>query len=140
MTFQTSTQSYRGNNVTLGTPPTQPPAAGENGTPVITYADHNVELNANNSRGAGILVIDGDLSVNGGLYFYGLIIVRGTISFTGGGSGAMNIYGSIVAGSNILNSDVLGGGVNVQYDSCAVASPYKTLPVRVLAVRELINY
>jgi hypothetical protein len=140
VTYQSSTQSYRGTNATLGMPPNQPPQPGDYGTPVITYVGSHLELSSNNSRGAGILIIDGDLNVNGGLYYYGLIVVRGTVSFTGGGSGTMNIYGAIVAGSSMMNSNVLGGGINVQYDSCAVQSPYNTLPVRVLAVRELINY
>ena len=90
--------------------------------------------------GDGILIVDGDLNVHGGLYYYGLIIVRGIVAFTGGGYNHVNIYGSIVSGSSITNTSSVGGGVNVQYDSCAVQNPYKALPLKVLAFREVIEY
>lgn len=138
--YNSNTNTYSGTSVHLGTPPLAPPAPGATGTPVITYAGGNLTLTANGSQGDGILIVDGDLNINGGLYYYGLIIVRGIISFTGGGSGAVNIYGSIASGSSVMNNSNLGGGVNVQYDSCAVKNPYKSLPLKVLAFREIYNY
>lgn len=140
ISYSASTNTYSGSNVTLGTPPTQPPPPTATGTPVITYASGNLSLSSNNSRGDGILIVDGDLSVNGGLYYYGMIIVRGTVTFTGGGSNATNIYGSIISGSNVTNTSNVGGGVNVQYSSCANGGGFSLLPVNILSFREVPNY
>src|SRR5260370_11788744 len=78
-----------------------------------------------NDTGSGVLIIDGDLDVHGGLAFYGLILVRGRINFTGGGSQSVNLYGAILAGQDvnaqdIAIGDVIGGSFNFQYDSCAL--------------------
>ncbi|MBI4460683.1 MAG: pilus assembly PilX N-terminal domain-containing protein [Acidobacteria bacterium] len=140
VTYSSSTNTYSGSNVHLGVPPPQPPPAGSTGTPVITYASGNVRLTSSNSVGDGILIVDGDLEVQGGLYYYGLIIVRGIVAFTGGGSSSVNIYGAIVSGSSITNTTSVGGGVNVQYDSCAIQNPYNAIPLKVLSFRELIEY
>src|SRR6185312_9868121 len=44
--------------------------------PQTTYIPGSVHLTGNTS-GSGILIVDGDLDVNGGLNFYGLVLVRG---------------------------------------------------------------
>lgn len=140
ITYSSSSNTYSGSNVHLGVPPPRPPPAGNNGTPVIAYAAGNLSLTSNNSQGDGILIVDGDLNVNGGLYYYGLIVVRGIVTFTGGGSNATNIYGSVVSGSSVTNTTSVGGGVNVQYDSCAIQNPYHAIPLKVLAFREIVEY
>lgn len=140
VTYSSSNNTYSGSNVHLGVPPPAPPPEGSNGTPVITYAAGNVRLTSSNSVGDGILIVDGDLEVQGGLYYYGLIVVRGIVAFTGGGSQSVNIYGSIVSGSSITNTTSVGGGVNVQYDSCAIRNPYNAIPLKVLAFREVVEF
>ena len=87
--------------------------------------------------GNGILVVNGDLDIHGGLQFYGLIIVKGVIKFTGGGSDATNIYGATIAGEESLVDNVLGGSANLSYDYCALPQPDKTKPPKMLAFREL---
>ena len=140
VTYSSSTNTYSGSNATLGVPPPSPPPEGSVGTPVITYASGNLRLTSSNSQGDGILIVDGDLEVNGGFYYYGLVIVRGIVAFTGGGSQYVNIYGSIVSGSSITNSTSVGGGVNVQYDSCAIENPYNAVPMTVLSFREVVEF
>ncbi|MBI4464352.1 MAG: hypothetical protein HY647_06570 [Acidobacteria bacterium] len=140
VTYSSSTNTYNGSGVTLGVPPPQPPPAGSTGTPAITYAAGNVKLTSSNSKGNGILIVDGDLEVNGGFYYYGLIVVRGIVAFTGGGSQSVNIYGSIVSGSSITNTTSIGGGVNVQYSSCAIQNPYNAVPLKVLSFREIVEF
>jgi len=140
VSYNASINTYSGSKVTLGNPPPNPPPAGNNGTPAIVYSGGNVSLTSNNSKGCGILIVDGDLNVNGGLYYHGLIVVRGIVSFTGGGSNSVNIYGSIVSRSSLINSSNVGGGVNVVYDSCAIKNPYNAFPLKILAFREIVNY
>lgn len=130
-------------NVTLGTPPTlMPPSPPTNTTGMtsqITVVPGDLQLTSNNSVGAGILLVNGNLDIHGGLQFYGLIIVTGTISFTGGGSNSSNIVGGIIAGQHsVANLDsTLGGGVNVTFDYCALPHSSNTAPPRSLALRDI---
>jgi hypothetical protein len=129
------------NNGTLGTapnpfPPTDPtnPAGAVN---QITYVPGSFDIQAKTS-GAGILIIDGDLTIHGGLNFYGLIIVRGVLTFSGSGSGQnVGVLGSIITGNSSIADDSLKGGVNVQYDRCALLSNTNTSPPRVLSAHEV---
>ena len=129
------------NNGILGTipnpfPPTNPnyPAGAVN---QITYVPGSFDLQAK-TTGAGILVIDGDLTIHGGLEFYGLIIVRGVLTFSGSGNGQdVNVLGSIITGNSSIADDSLKGGVNVQYDRCALLSQKNTSPPRVLSTHEV---
>lgn len=100
--------------------------------PVTTYIPGSVHLTGN-TQGSGILIVDGDLDVNGGLFFYGLILVRGQINFTGGGSQPVNLYGAILAGQDVnaqdqTDGDSVGGSFNFHYDSCALKLPAKQIP------------
>lgn len=100
--------------------------------PQTTFIPGSVKLTGNTS-GSGILIIDGDLDVHGGLNFYGLILVLGRISFTGGGSQAVNMYGAILAGQDVNAQDIalgdnIGGSFNFRYDSCALKLPSKQIP------------
>lgn len=110
--------------------------------PQTTYIPGSIHLTGNTS-GSGILIVDGDLDVNGGLNFYGLILVRGKISFTGGGSQAVNLYGAILAGEEVnaqdqVDGDSIGGSFNFRYDSCALKLQSKQLagPPALLAEHE----
>ncbi|MGH9575944.1 MAG: hypothetical protein ACRD3R_00800, partial [Terriglobales bacterium] len=87
---------------TFGTLPNPHPPV-DSGNPVgivnqITYVPGDLKLTSNFSNGAGILVVDGDLEISGGFQFFGLILVKGVISFTGGGKAATNISGAVLAG------------------------------------------
>lgn len=127
---------------TFGVPPNFPPTPPA--SPVgpadmasqVTYVPGNLKLTSA-STGNGILVVDGDLEINGGLQFYGLILVRGVISFTGGGSDKTNIYGAVLAGQQSLVDTVLGGSAVIDYDSCALAQKKAPRPPTSIAFREL---
>jgi hypothetical protein len=83
--------------------------------------------------------VDGDLDIHGGLNFYGLILVKGVVTFTGGGSDNVNLYGAILAGKEVGATDTdLGGSVVLKYDSCALRQfdPTKQ-PFTVLSRREI---
>jgi hypothetical protein len=117
-------------------PPTYIPAQ-TGGTPQITYyGDGNsLDLNAGSS-GNGILIVDGDLTIHGGFQWYGLILVKGIVDFTGGGSG-QNIWGAILNGTSITQNDTLGGSATVAYDRCALDNTRTTSPPKMLSFREI---
>ncbi len=126
-------------NGTFGTvpnpfPPTDPtnPVGGVN---QITYVPGSISINANTS-GSGVLVIDGDLTLNAGLNFYGLIIVRGVLTYSGSGTGQdLNVAGSVIAGAGSA-VDTLKGGINIQYDRCALLNQQFPQPPTLLSTHE----
>jgi Tfp pilus assembly protein PilX len=115
------------------------PLAPTDMNPQITYLPGNTRLNG--VTGAGILIVDGDLDIHGGLEWYGLVLVRGTIDFTGGGSDHVNLYGAFLNGKDINavnNMDDLGGSVNIHFDSCALKQFDQKYPPRNIASHELM--
>lgn len=66
-------------------------------------------------QGQGVLLVDGDLVVTGGFTFYGLIVVRGTL--TAAATAALNVYGAVAARRADWGS---AGTVTVNWSSCAV--------------------
>ena len=75
------------------------------------------DLNINQVQGQGILLVDGDLSVQGGFEFYGPVIVKKTLKTTGSG-GHFN-GGVIAANINLDQNTVLGNAV-INYSKCAL--------------------
>jgi hypothetical protein len=132
--------NYSGSGSTFGTPPAPFPPTDVVSPPgevdQITYIPGSVDLQAH-TGGAGVLVIDGDLTIHGGIDFYGLIIVKGVITFSGSGSGqGVNVIGGIVSGNGSV-ADTIGGGVNIQFDHCALGHDSITAPPKLLSAREL---
>jgi len=115
-------------------PPTDPSNPG--GNPQVTYVPGNLKLTSS-SNGNGILIVDGDLDINGGLQFYGLILVKGVIKFTGGGADKTNILGSVLAGQESVVDNILGGSAVIGFDSCALNGNYISSPPRITSFREL---
>lgn len=72
--------------------------------------------------GKGILIVTGDLHVNGAVGWEGLILVGGKLTSNGNNQ----VFGAVVAGLNIKLgidpgiSDIANGVKNYQYDSCAL--------------------
>jgi len=115
------------------------PLAPGDMNPQITYLPGNTRLNG--VVGAGILVVDGDLDIHGSLAWYGLVLVKGTIDFTGGGANKVNLYGAFLNGKDINatnTTDTLGGSVVVNFDSCALKQFDQKYPPRNLASHELM--
>jgi len=81
------------------------------------------------------------------LNWYGLILVRGKVSFTGGAGVSTNLYGAILAGEDItainngttnVDGDKFGGSTNFHYDTCALNNNGGKRPPRLLATHELM--
>ena len=75
------------------------------------------DLTINGDYGQGILLVEGDLRVQGGFAFYGPVYVRGELVTAGTGG---HFTGGVVAANvNLDTSDVLGNAL-VSYSSCAI--------------------
>jgi hypothetical protein len=129
---------------TFGTYPSGLPTEPAIGsyTPLTESIPGSVKLTSAAS-GSGILIVDGDLEINGGLNWYGLILVRGKVSFTGGAGQGTNLYGSILAGDDVsatnqAQTDTFGGSINFQYDVCALNRLGGTSPPALLATHEIM--
>jgi len=135
--------SCSGSNAKLGTPPNIPPPGTPTNTPVpqFYYSPGDLHLTANNTKGYGILIVDGDIDFNGGVYFEGIIIAKGTFNFTGGGGNSVNIRGAVIAGDSINDTTTdLGGSIDVQYNSCSIANVFTQMPMTVLTFKDRALY
>jgi len=95
----------------------------------IVYSPGN--LNITGGYGQGILLVEGDLAVQGGMRFYGPVIVKGKLS-TAGTGGHFN-GGVLAANVDLEQNSVLGNAV-IQYSSCAIENALLgvSLPKRVV--------
>lgn len=84
----------------------------------IIYAAQNMTIQSN-GYGQGILLVRGDLDIQGTFRFYGPVVVYGRITM----AGTADIFGSVMAfgGGAIDIQNNLGTGTSVvQYSSCAI--------------------
>jgi len=88
------------------------------------------------TSGCGVLLVDGDLSVNGGFQWYGVIVVTGSITFLGGGG--KNVTGGILAGGSV-SADLVGGDANIIYCSQGIRNQTEYLPLITLRWAELFS-
>jgi hypothetical protein len=72
---------------------------------------------ASSGSGQGILLVEGDLTVQGGFEFYGPVIVRGTLSTAGTGG---RFIGGVIAANVDLDTSTVLGSARIQYSRCAV--------------------
>lgn len=92
--------------------------------PTSTCADHfpvvwaNGDLTINGNVGQGVLIVNGDLDVQGGFEFYGPVIVRGALSTQGTGG---HFNGGIIAANVNLDQNTVLGDAVVTFSSCALA-------------------
>jgi len=105
------------------------------------YSPGNLDISSNNSAGAGILLVNGNVTFHGGFSYSGLIICSGTVNFTGGGSDDVNIHGAVIAGDSIndTTSDI-GGSINIHYNSCYIQTVHQNLPMMVLTFKDRALY
>ncbi len=104
----------------------------------VVYIDTNstfVQLTGM-AQGCGMLLVQGDLMVQGGFHWYGVVLVTGSVSFTGGAE--KNVTGALLAGAN-ASADLVGGNANIIYCSRAVYENSHGLPLHVLRWVELFS-
>jgi hypothetical protein len=88
------------------------------------------------SHGAGILLVEGNLEINGEFAWYGVILAAGAVVYTGGGR--KNVTGGIMAGENATNEIDLGGNAGIIYCS-AVSNKLEEIvpPLKITRWREI---
>ncbi len=83
----------------------------------IIYVNGNLKLTG--GRGQGILLVEGDLEVQGGFEFYGPVIVRQQL-ITQGTGGHFN--GGVMAANVSLDQSTVLGDAIITYSSCAITN------------------
>ncbi|HEU5048778.1 MAG TPA: hypothetical protein VFU00_00575 [Gemmatimonadales bacterium] len=81
----------------------------------IVYAPGDVHLSG--GRGQGILLVRGNLTLSGGVEFFGPVIVLGEVRSTGTGG---HVYGGLMARQANFDPSVITGNSVVNYSACAV--------------------
>jgi len=95
------------------------------------------DLSINGVQGQGVLVVNGNLSVQGGFQFFGPVLVRKALKTTGTGG---HFHGGVVAANiSLEQNDVLGNAV-VNYSYCAVIKALQnTASASLLRERSWVN-
>jgi len=104
---------------------------------VTVYSDTANPFNVNGLKlqgvtGYGMLLVEGDLVLGGGFAWNGVILVTGTLTFNGGGSG-INITGAVLANQTV---DV-NGNVFIQYDSCMKEKAMNAASMQIVSWRKI---
>jgi Tfp pilus assembly protein PilX len=98
--------------------PTDPASPCFNYFPIIYhYGDLSI---SGSGAGQGILLVEGNLQVQGRIDFYGPVIVSGAVNIRGTGSDDVKFYGGVLAQDVTLDDSRLTGNATVNYSSCAI--------------------
>ena len=98
--------------------PTVPTSPCFNYFPIVYhYGDLSI---SGSGSGQGILLVEGNLTVQGRIDFYGPVIVTGGVDVRGTGSDDVKFYGGILAQNVTLDDSRLTGNATVNYSSCAI--------------------
>jgi hypothetical protein len=85
----------------------------------IIYVKGTADIQGN-GRGQGILIVDGDLQINGNFDWLGLVLVRDDMNK---GNGSATITGAVMARNvDMKDPSVWGGSQSVNYSKCAIES------------------
>ncbi|HJU65456.1 MAG TPA: hypothetical protein VJ596_07250 [Gemmatimonadaceae bacterium] len=90
------------------------PGACENFYPII-YATGDLSISG--GVGQGILLVEGDLQVQGGAEFYGPVIVKGRLQTTGTGG---HFNGGVMAANVDFEQNTVLGNAVIQFSRCAI--------------------
>ena len=85
------------------------------------------------TTGCGMLLVEGDVEIDGDFSWYGAILVTGSLHLTGGGIKQVT-GGIVVAGAAMLEA---GTETSLVYCSEAIAQQTHSLPLRILTWRDV---
>lgn len=88
--------------------------------PIIHITDSTASTTLNGDQGQGILLVDGDLSIQGSYQFYGIVLIRGSLKTAGGGSTDAHFWGAVMAANVDLELNSLTGNATLNYSKCAI--------------------
>lgn len=90
----------------------------------------------NNTQGQGILLVDGDLNIQGSYQFFGIVIIQGSLKTAGGGSTAAHFWGGVMSKDATLGIQSLSGKATLNFSSCAILTALQaTMPVSMMRSR-----
>jgi len=90
----------------------------------------------NGDQGQGILLVDGDLNVQGSYQFFGIVIIQGDLKTSGGGSTDAHFWGGVMAQNADLSVQNLSGKATLNYSSCSILSALQaTSPISMMRQR-----
>jgi len=81
------------------------------------YGDLSI---SGSGEGQGILLVEGNLNVQGRIDFYGPVIATGGVNIRGTGSDDVKFYGGVMAQDVTLDDSKLTGNAMINYSSCAI--------------------
>lgn len=76
----------------------------------------------NGVQGQGILLVDGNLTIQGSFDFFGITIIQGDLITAGGGNADAHFWGGVMARNADLSTQTIGGHATLNYSSCAILS------------------
>jgi hypothetical protein len=103
---------------------------------IVYYNTQNTHIKlTGQTSGCGILLVDGDLEVDGGFTWHGIVLATGTVTYLGGGD--KHVTGGIMAGASLQGElDVVGGNASIIYCSSAINNQTFNLPLKMLSWKE----
>lgn len=84
----------------------------------IIYATGEITLN--NTQGQGILLVNGNLNIQGSYQFYGIVIIQGDLKTSGGGTTDAHFWGGVMARNADLSVQNLSGKATLNFSSCSI--------------------
>ena len=85
--------------------------------PIIYFAGSGTTVHITGGTGQGILLIDGDLIVDGGFQWFGPVIARGHVTTQGTGG---HFNGGVMAADVDLEQNTVLGNAIIDYSKCAI--------------------
>jgi hypothetical protein len=109
-----------GSNISNWGDPTRSTPAGacESYFPIIYVTGTSGNTHLTGGSGQGVLLVDGDLQVEGGFQWYGPVIIRGHLTTQGTGG---HFNGAVMAADVDLELNSVLGNALISYSSCAIA-------------------
>jgi hypothetical protein len=85
--------------------------------PIIHVAGN---LTLNNVQGQGMLLVDGDIEVQGSYEWFGVVVAKGGLRTAGGGGADAHFWGMVMAENVDVELQNLSGKATLNYSKCAV--------------------
>jgi len=90
----------------------------------------------NGDQGQGILLVDGDLEVQGSYQFFGIVVIQGDLKTSGGGTTDAHFWGGVMARNADLSIQNLSGKATLNYSSCSINAVLQaTSPISMMRSR-----
>ena len=84
----------------------------------IVYVDG--DLTTNGVQGQGILLVRGNLHVQGSFEYFGIVIALGEFTTSGGGTSNAHFWGGVLAQNASLDTQNIAGQATLNFSGCAI--------------------